>query len=492
MEHGMTLILKVTLGISSVIFLILWIHGQKKLYESSKSLEYFKKLCEELDQNTKIIVKQDLELTRTHESLDKRARGLFALHELGNKMGSVFDESVMAEIVTKALIEEFDFEKSAFFMRPREKLPLLCLRSYGMQGKETLEKIIPDIEQLLQNNHGSILGFTNATQPNIHKIAADLKLDSFLLTPIEIKGRNVGLILAGNSLSHEKIGEDETNLLSLLADQAAVVIDNTKLYEQLRQSHHLLEAKVQERTRELEKMNDQLKHLSDMKSDFVSSASHELRTPLTSIKGYSSILISGKLGPVSQEQQERLEKIHHHSDELVEMINTLLDISRIERGKTEMKLETFSLKDLILKVIDLLQPQYMARKIQSKVEIPEEMEPISGDVAHLQRVLINLLSNALKYTPDDGSGVITVKVNPAEKEYKIAVSYNGVGIPQEALPKLFTEFYRVDAPMNQEIKGTGLGLSLVKKIVEAHTGAIWVESCVGEGTTFYFTLPRVK
>ncbi len=492
MEPTMTLVLMVTLGISFVVFLILWIHGQKKLYESSKSLEYFEKLCEELDQNTKIIVKQDLELTRTHETLDTRARGLFALHELGNKMGSVFDESVMAEIVTKTLTEEFGFEKAAFFMRLREKSSLLCLRSHGMQEKETLEKIIPDIEQLLRNNPGGILGFAYASQPNIHKIASDLRLDSFLLTPIELKGEKVGVILAGNSLPHEKIGEDEKNLLSLLADQVAVVIDNTRLYEQLRQSHHLLEAKVQERTRELEKMNDQLKHLSDMKSDFVSSASHELRTPLTSIKGYSSILISGKLGPVSQEQQERLEKIHRHSNELVEMINTLLDISRIERGKTEMKLEKFSLKELILKVVDLLQPQYMARKIQSKVEIPQEMDPISGDAAHLQRVLINLLSNALKYTPDNGYGVITVKVNPSEKEYQIAVSDNGVGIPQEALPKLFTEFYRVDTPMNQEIKGTGLGLSLVKKIIEAHKGTIWVESRAGKGTTFYFTLPRLK
>ncbi len=492
MGPELILVLTVTLGFSFAILLILWIHGQKKLYESSKSLAYFKKLCEELDQNTKIIVKQDLELTRTHESLDKRARGLFALHELGNKMGSVFDESVMAEIVTKTLTEEFGFDKAAFFMRLREKSTLFCLRSHGIQEKETIEKIITLIEQSLQNNAGGILGSADDDRPDIHKIASDLKLDSFLLMPIALKSEKVGVILAGNSLSHEKIGEDERDLLSLLADQVAVVIDNTKLYEQIRQSHHLLEAKVQERTRELEKMNDQLKHLSDMKSDFVSSASHELRTPLTSIKGYSSILISGKLGPVSQEQQERLEKIHRHSNELVEMINTLLDISRIERGKTEMKLERFSLKDLILKVVDLLQPQYIARKIQSKVDIPENMEPISGDVAHLQRVLINLLSNALKYTPDNGSGVITVKVNPAEKEYQISVNDNGVGIPQEALPKLFTEFYRVDTPMNQEIKGTGLGLSLVKKIVEAHKGAIWVESRVGKGTAFYFTLPHAS
>ncbi len=492
MGFEMMLALAVTLGFSFVVLLILWIREQQKFYESSKSLEYFKKLCEELDQNTKIIVKQDSELTRTHEALDTRARGLFALHELGNKMGSVFDESLMAEIVTKALIEEFGFEKAAFFLRLREKSTLICLRSHGIQEKEALEKTIPSIEQLLQNSASGILGSADTPQPNTDKITAGLKLDSFLLMPIELKGEKVGVILAGNSLSHEKVGEDERDLLSLLADQVAVVIDNTKLYEQLRQSHHLLEAKVQERTRELEKMNEQLKHLSAMKSDFVSSASHELRTPLTSIKGYSSILISGKLGPVTLEQQERLEKIHHHSNELVEMINTLLDISRIERGKTEMKMEAFSLKDLILKVVDLLQPQYMARKIQSKVELPENMEPILGDVSHLQRVLINLLGNALKYTPDNGSGVIAVKVNPAEKEYQVSVSDNGVGIPQDALPKLFTEFYRVDTPMNQEIKGTGLGLSLVKKIVEAHKGTIWVESRIGKGTTFYLTLPRVS
>lgn len=450
--------------IITVITTLAWVSTQNKILEANKSLQYFKKLCDELDQNTKIIVQQDLELTRTHEALDKRAHGLLVLHELGKKMGSVFDESILAQLACKTLNEALGFDKAALFLRLREKSTLLCLGSIGFQQ--------PPL-----------------SPSDVGPLAAQLGLDSFLLIPIDLKGERVGMILAGNSLAHEKVGEDEKDIVSLLADQISVVIDNSRLYEQLRQSHHLLEAKVHERTRELEKLNQQLKRISEMKSDFVSSASHELRTPLTSIKGYSSILTSGKLGPVTPEQQARLEKIHQHSNELVEMINTLLDISRIERGKTEMKLEPFSLKDLILKVVDLLQPQYLARKIQSKLDLPKTMEPLQGDVAQLQRVLINLLGNALKYTPDNGSGVVAIVVKPSDQKYEIAVSDNGVGIPEEALPKLFTEFYRVDTPMNQEIKGTGLGLSLVKRIIEAHKGTIGVESKLGKGTTFYFTLP---
>lgn len=490
MEGYFLLILSVTLGISFLILAFVSMNGQRQLYQATKSLNYYKKLCDELDQNTKIIVKQDLELTRAQEALDKRARGLLVLHELGKEVGSLFDESVLAEAVSKGVSEEFGFDKTAFFLRIREKSRLLCLGSYGMGEKEALEKVIPQIEEILRDETGALLGSASSSKPAVRKIAADLRVDTFFLAPIYLKEEKAGALLVGNTLSHEKIGEDAKDILSLLADQVAVVIDNTRLYEQLRQSHHMLEARVQERTREIEKINRQLKHISDMKSDFVSSTSHELRTPLTSIKGYSSILISGKLGKLTAEQKERLEKIHSHSNELVEMINTLLDISRIERGKTEMKLERFSLEELITKVVDLLQPQYMARKIQSKVDLPKEMEPLLGDTAQLQRVLINLLSNALKYTPDNGSGVITIKVTPSDEKIQVAVGDNGAGIPEEALPKLFTEFYRVDTPMNQEIKGTGLGLSLVKGIIEAHKGTIWVESRVGKGTLFHFTLPK--
>ncbi|MBI1976744.1 MAG: GAF domain-containing sensor histidine kinase [Candidatus Omnitrophica bacterium] len=468
----------------------LWIYERRKFHETIKSLDYFKKLCDELDQNTKLIVQKDLELSRTQESLDQRARELFVLHELGNKIGSVFDESVLAGVISKVLCEEFNFEKTAFFLRLRDKSRLLCLGSYGIQEKSALQEIAGSVERALTQINGSVLAAADSPEPDLHKMAVDLKFHSFLLVPIVLKEEKVGAILVGNSMTSDKIGEDEKDIMNLLANQVAVVIDNSRLYEQLRQSHHLLESKVQERTRELENLNQRLKHLSDMKSDFVSSASHELRTPLTSIQGYSSILTSGKLGPVTPEQQTRLNKIHLHANELVEMINTLLDISRIERGKTEMKMEQFSLKDLIAKVVDLLQPQFSARKIQVRLDLAENMEPAIGDVPQLQRVFINLLSNAVKYAPDNGTGVINVKVSVLKTEYQVSIGDNGVGIPEEALPKLFTEFYRVDTPMNQEIKGTGLGLSLVKRIIEAHKGSVWAASRLGMGTTFHFTLPR--
>ena len=483
------IVLSLILGSAFLLITLFWVQTNGKLKETTKSLDYFKKLCDELDQNTKIIIQQDLELSRTHEALNKRAYGLFALHQLGKKMGSVFDETPLAQLVTDSITEAFGFEKSAFFIVAKADSPFSCLASRGFHEPEVLKPILLSIEQLLRNGGGGLLGTTDSSDTNVQKIISELKLDTFILTPIDLKTDRAGAILVGNSLPYEKIGTEERDLVSLLADQVAVVLENARLYEQLRKTHHLLEVRVQERTRELEKLNQQLKHISVMKSDFVSSASHELRTPLTSIKGYSSILISGKLGVVTPEQQARLEKINLHVNELMEMINTLLDISRIERGKTEMKLEPFSLKELISKVVDLLQPQYMARKIQSQVILPENIEPILGDVPQLQRVLINLLSNALKYTPDEGNGIIVIEIQPFEKEYRIAIKDNGMGIPEESLPKLFTEFYRVDTPETQAIKGTGLGLSLVKKILEAHKGAIWVESVLGKGTTFYFTLP---
>jgi two-component system phosphate regulon sensor histidine kinase PhoR len=197
-------------------------------------------------------------------------------------------------------------------------------------------------------------------------------------------------------------------------------------------------------------------------------------------------LLTGKLGDVPSDVRERLEKINRHSDELVHMVNELLDIARIESGKVVMKKEPLELKNIIGAVLDLLSVQLKERQIEFGFDVPQDANKIFADRSQIERVLINLIGNALKFTPPNGK--ITVRAQKVDKAVQIDISDTGCGIPEEAQDAIFEEFYRVDNPINQQVKGTGLGLSLVKHILQAHDGKIWVKSRVGAGSTFSFTL----
>ncbi len=247
-----------------------------------------------------------------------------------------------------------------------------------------------------------------------------------------------------------------------------------------------LEIKVEERTRQLTGALEEVKKISRRKSDFISSVSHEIRTPLTSIKGYAAILLASKLGALPEEIRSRLEKINRHSDELVHMVNDLLDISRIESGKVEIKKEALSLRAITDKVADLFADQLKTKNISFSSNITDDCQEILADRSQIERVFTNLVGNALKFTPQNGK--IDINTNRTNKTIQIDVKDTGFGIPQDAQESIFEEFFRVENTINQEVKGTGLGLTLVKNIIEAHQGRIWVKSKVGEGSTFSFTL----
>jgi len=185
-----------------------------------------------------------------------------------------------------------------------------------------------------------------------------------------------------------------------------------------------------------------------------------------------------------------LDKINKHSDNLVKMINDLLDISRIESGRAEMRFEKHKLAALIENVHDILTPQLREKNIHWTIQIDAGIDEIPMDRNQIERVFINLVGNAIKFTPPEGTITVTARID--EKMVQVEVTDTGIGISSEDLPKLFDEFYRVENDINQYVKGTGLGLSLVKKIIEAHQGKIWATSEPNKGTTFHFTLPLEK
>ena len=442
----------------------------------------------ELDEQAKIIVQTDLELNKAQEELDKRLKGLEALQKTSRLISTTLDENEVFSRLQQPLITDLGFEKNIILLlEDAEKF--YCKAESGF----SLDEVNFIIAQLSKENSLKTAlkeghSFSSVSSPKQRKeqVIKLFGVEHFVLTPILSQKGVMGILFVGNHSDASAVNEGDEELISILANQIGQSVENAQLFEQVYRSSQILESKVQERTKQLESALADVKQISENKSEFISAVSHELRTPLTSIKGYASLLMTGKLGDIPDQVKERLEKINKHSDNLVKLINDLLDIARIESGKMELKVKPQTITHIIENVHDLLTPQLREKNLKWITEIPDNTPAVPIDPALIERVFINLIGNAIKFT---FQGHIKVTVTHDEKNLKIEVSDTGIGINEGDIPKLFNEFYRVDNEINQVVKGSGLGLSLVKNIIEAHRGDIWITSKVDKGTTIHFTLP---
>jgi GAF domain-containing protein/DNA-binding response OmpR family regulator/nitrogen-specific signal transduction histidine kinase len=226
------------------------------------------------------------------------------------------------------------------------------------------------------------------------------------------------------------------------------------------------------------------------KSEFVSTVSHELRTPMTSIKGYADLLLMGAVGELADQQEHFVTIIRNNADRLTALVNDLLDISRIETGRVELNLRAVSMSEVVKSVMATLEARAQERDLELRVDIPEDLPAVWGDSDRITQILTNLVGNAIQYTPSGGSICTSARVN--QRMLEVAVADTGIGISEENLEKVFDRFFRADNPFVQETSGTGLGLAITTSLVRMHGGDIWVESEVGEGSTFSFTLPLAR
>jgi signal transduction histidine kinase len=265
---------------------------------------------------------------------------------------------------------------------------------------------------------------------------------------------------------------------------AAVVMERQRSEEALLKERKQLE----QYSRDLQEANEILKKLSESKSNFIALAAHELITPLTSIGGFLAVILQGKTGALTDKQKEYLTLIKEVSDQLLEVVNDLLDITRIELGQIKMKLERTELKNLLDEIVMTFKMQVGKKNIALKEEVEEPLKPVVCDPNRIKEVLNNLVSNAIKYTPRKGK--IWIRAKNVPEAVEIDIEDTGIGIKKENYQKIFEPFQHIRKSGLQGEKSAGLGLALVKKIVEAHGGRIGIQSQVGHGSTFSVILPE--
>jgi len=242
-------------------------------------------------------------------------------------------------------------------------------------------------------------------------------------------------------------------------------------------------------TKELKKAYEELKTLDKMKSDFISIAAHELRTPLTPVRAYIELIKAGKLGRTEWRQIEKLNIAEKNIDLLAKLIDDMLDVTRIEAGKLDMRKEVLSVGEIVDIALDRVKIRMGERRHRIGIHVPDDLPPIYGDKELMVKVFDNLLSNAMKYTPATTSKIM-IEAKKEGKNIYVNVADTGIGIPKKDLEKIFERFYLIDSSLTREHRGIGLGLAITKGIVEAHNGKIWAESKgLGKGSTFHVVLP---
>ena len=317
------------------------------------------------------------------------------------------------------------------------------------------------------------------------QIVREAGIRSAVAVPLKFHAAVIGVLYVHSSVPG-KFRDEDQQLLGALADQAAIAIENARLFEQVRRHAEELEAKVEARTRELQEANQRLEDASRHKSEFLANMSHELRTPLNAIIGFTRLVMRRSQGVLPTKQYENLEKIVISADHLLGLINDILDLSKIEAGRMEVRLGSVDLGALVDGCLRTVEPTIKSERLRLLKVMDPDLPTLWTDQDKLKQIVINLLSNAIKFTE---AGTITVTARAENGKMAIAVADTGIGIPQDALELIFEEFRQVDSSSTRKHGGTGLGLSISRHFARLLGGDIAVRSTLGVGSTFTVTLP---
>jgi signal transduction histidine kinase len=438
----------------------------KKLFsELSESKEQIEEYSRSLEQKVEV---RTQELARSVEELK-------ALGEVSQVVSSTLDlETVLTNIVRHAVqlsktdacsIYEFDEAEQVFVSRINYGVSeefvealrdaRLCIGDKTAIGQAALNRApdqVPDLVNVPDYPHSYVqqAGFR-----------------ALLAVPLMREDRLIGGLIVRRKTAGE-FPAPVVDLLQTFAAQSVLAIHNARLF------------------REIEDKGREIEIASKHKSEFLANMSHELRTPLNAILGYTELILDNIYGDVPEKIQEVLERLVKNGRHLLGLINDVLDISKIEAGQLTLSLNDYSMGEVVQTVSTSLEALAAEKNLELNVKVPTDLTIDKGDEQRIAQVFLNLLGNAIKFTE---KGEVSVEVVVSNESFLVSVSDTGLGLSEADQKKIFEEFRQADGSSTREKGGTGLGLAIAKRIVEMHGGRIWVESTLGKGSTFWFTLP---
>ncbi len=430
-------------------------------------------------------------------SLRRYAERLRILHEIDQGILAAQSPEAIADAALRGIWQLIPYRRATvgFFDFGAKEFRVLATHALGSNpispGTRLPLESLGDIDRMLE-----VLRQGRVHRLELRSLAAPSPVIQAILAEGILELSVVPLILQGELIGSFSFGEERSLILTPehieiareVADQLAVAIQQTRLREELRQHAAALEARVSERTIELEQARHAADQANQAKSEFLSRMSHELRTPLNAVLGFAQLL---QMDALSEEQRESVEHIDKGGRHLLGLINEVLDIARIEAGRLTISLEPVPVQSLVQESLDLIAPLAAAEEIQLDGDLADTPERhVQADRQRLKQVLLNLLSNAVKYNRKGGAVTLSYDETPAGR-LRISVTDTGPGIAPEKMERLFKPFDRLDVDQTG-VEGSGLGLALSKRLAEAMGGSIGVESSVGRGSTFWVELPLVE
>ena len=439
-----------------------------------------------LDENGKILgflsVHQDISDRKKSEvAISRRNEYLAVSSEIARLVTSTLDLNSIFTRTVKLISERFGFYHAAIFIVEETGFNAVLREATGEAGAEMKRQ-----GHSLPVNSNSVVGkvasdgeavvVNNVTTHPLHKVNLLLP-ETFAeaALPLRIGNRIIGVVDI-QATKVDAFTDDEITVLQTLADQVAIAIDNARSFE-------LSQEAVKE-----------MRETDRVKSQFLANMSHELRTPLNSIIGFSRVILKGIDGPVTELQQQDLTAIYNSGQHLLSLINDILDLAKIEAGKMELAFDEVNMSDVTSSVLSTMAGLVKDKPINLKRVIEPNLPTVRADAIRVRQVMINLLSNAAKFT-DEGDIVVEVGIKPAPSgrmELQVSVTDTGPGISKDDQAKLFQAFSQVDDSPTRKTGGTGLGLSICQHLINMHGGRIWVDSEVGRGSTFSFSLPLYR
>ncbi|MBI5942919.1 MAG: GAF domain-containing protein [Chloroflexi bacterium] len=415
------------------------------------------------------------------DELQRRNTYLSASAEIGRLVTSTLDLNTIFTRTVNLVNEKFGFYHAAIFIVEETGFNAVLREATGAAGTEMKEN-----NHTLQVNQKSVVGkvaldgqavvVNDVSLASLHKhnpLLPETRAEAAI--PLRIGSRIIG-VLDVQAKTVDAFTEDEIAVLQILADQVAVAIDNARSFELSQQA-------VME-----------MREIDRLKNQFLANMSHELRTPLNSIIGFSRVIIKGIDGPVTELQQQDLTAIYNSGQHLLGLINDILDSAKIDAGKMELAFDEVNITDVVNSVLSTMSGLVKGRPIELKRMIQPNLPTVRADAIRIRQVMINLLSNASKFT-EEGDIIVEVALKPAptgRNEVRVSVTDTGPGISKQDQEKLFQAFSQVDDSPTRKTGGTGLGLSICRQLINMHGGRIWVDSEIGKGSTFSFTLPLFR